>query len=177
VNGRGRVAVDVERVEPLLFLGEFLHQVCDAHGRVCGQPLRGDAQGEREVSAVARHRVHGRGFLTHPLPAGDPLDELGRALRSQLLQRDPARAVAHDQPAELVAAGDEGAAGGRRGQQGPDLVDGRGVVQQHQHPLAVQQRAVEGGAGVEVGGYLLAQSWPTPPQPAEPWAAPDQSAP
>ena len=141
----------LERVQPAPGVpqlgGEFGQRALGPAGRAADH----DAQGQREPGArgddLARRLWFGRDPVLAE-PAGEHLVGLGVA---EHVERERHRALGGHQPGHLVAAGHHDQGAGRAGQQRPDLSHVARVVQDDQHPLAVQQAAEQRGPAVDVG--------------------------
>ena len=140
----GRVAF-LQRVQPAPGVAQFGRQLGQrAPGPAGGGPADRDGQRQREAGArrddlVRRLRL-GRDAVPAE-PAGQHLVGLVVAEHVQREQRGPLRG---DQPGHLVAAGHHDQAARRAGQQRAHLGGVARVVEHDQHPLAVEQAAVQG---------------------------------
>ncbi len=152
----GEVA-DLELVEPAPFVRELLGQHRDRPGTAGGQPGGGDPDRQRQEPA-GRHDVQGGvPFGGHPLGADYLREELERLPGAHHVQVDQVRPGQADHPG---TAGDQRRATLGAGQQRAHLGRVPGVVQQHQHPPAVQHRTVEGGPFLDAlrdGGVRCAE--------------------
>ena len=92
---------------------------------------------------VDRTRLGGHPGAAEALP-----QQPTRLVHGEQVEVERVRALGRDQAGRQVAAGDHDQAGGRPGQQRPDLGPVDRVVQHHQHPLAGGEAAVHGDLGV-----------------------------
>ena len=83
-----------------------------------------------------------------PSPAYEHLARLGEA---EHVERERHCPLGGHQPGHIVAAGHHDQGARRAGQQRAHLGHAAGVVQDDQHPLAVQQAAEQGGPAFDVG--------------------------
>lgn len=132
----------------------------------------GDAgECEGESGAQAGDLVGGARFGVDACGAQASDEEVARLRGVEGTQRQRVGAVRGDQPGQGVAAGDDGEAAGRAGQQRPYMVAVAGVVQDDEDPPPGQHTAVEGGLGVHavrypVGGTPRASRKPRTASPA-----------
>ena len=110
-----------------------------------------DRQRQRQPRASLDDLAGRRGIGRDLVLSKPPDEEITSLSGGEHFQGQRPGAIGGNQPGQVVAAGDDGHAGGRAGQQWPHLIGIAGVVQDHQHPLACQQAAVQRGLGVQVG--------------------------
>ncbi len=137
--------------------------VADGPPRLGAHVGRDQAQREREVPAAQRD-PDVRGGVVAGRDVGDGAPEQVDGLVGGEHVHGDADRARHGQAA---AAGDQHQAVRPVGQQRPDLVGVRGVVQHHERAQPGQPLPVEGGAPVEVVGDPLARHAEQPEEPVE----------
>ena len=135
----------LERVQPAPGVAQFGGQFGQRALGPAGRAADRDAQGQREAGAggddlVRRLRL-GRG----PVLAEPAYEHLARLGVAEHVERERHRPLGGHQPGHLVAAGHHDQGARRAGQQRAHLGHVAGVVQDDQHPLAVEQAAEQGG--------------------------------
>jgi hypothetical protein len=113
---------------------------------------RGDhGERQRQPGAPGHDPLDG-GRLGGDPPVADALrDQLARLVDRHQIEDDGHRALADDQPAQRLPAGDHGEAAPGTGQQRPHLLRVAGVVEDHQHPALGEDAAVQRHLRLEAG--------------------------
>ena len=177
---RGRVP-GVQRVQRPAGVAQVGGQRGQREAGLAGGAGGGDAQRQGQPRAQLDQLVRGAGSSATRCgaePAGQQFLRLGVG---EHIQGERERALGGDQAGELVAAGHDDQAAGAGRQQRADLVDVPGVIQQHQHPLAGQQAAVQARLRVQAGGDpgrrhgQGVQEEPERPRPGASAARPDRN--
>src|SRR4051812_50177593 len=113
----------------MVLVGELGGEVGQRRGGAARGELGGDAQRERQPRAFGGQRGGGV-RLGVGAGADEQAQERDRRLGGERRDFDAVRSLAGDQSGEGVAAGDQGQAAGRSGQQRAYLVHCGGIVQQ-----------------------------------------------
>ena len=121
-------------IQAIVFEGQLIDQVGHAEMAVSCGAVRGDPQGQRQPAAQLGQPAGGGRVGGGPLVSGDPGDQGDGFAGREHVQGEALRAVAGDQAAEPVAAGDDGKAAGRPGQQRPDLLGAGSIIQARRAP-------------------------------------------
>jgi hypothetical protein len=144
-----------QRVQAVLFGGEFGGQPGQGQPGPVRGAFRGDPHGERKERAAGGDGGGG-GRLGIDTGVAEELPQQAHGLRlGQRADRDRHGAAAGEQAGEPAAAGDQYQAAGCAGQQRPDLGGGPGIVQQDDHLPASQQRPVKTSGLVLIGGDVI----------------------
>jgi hypothetical protein len=121
----------VQGIEPGGAVAQFLGQGRQCQGGSRGGAGRRDGQGQGQALAPAHQFVHRAGFAGDPIAPEVAGEQFTRVAVVQDAENERVGAP-HRQPAELIAAGDDGGAGPAAGQQRRDLSGVVGVVKHHQ---------------------------------------------
>ena len=141
----------VQRVQPAAGIAQFGGQRGQREPGLAGGASGGDAQRQRQPRAQLDQLIRGAGVVGDPFRAEAAGQQFLRLGVGEHVQGERGRALGGDQAGELAAAGDDDQAARAGRQQRPDLIDVACVVQQHQHPLAGQQAAVQARLRVQAG--------------------------
>ncbi len=144
------VAARVEQVKPPLLPRQLPREFGQAAVGAGGGQLGRHPQRQRQPRALGRQLGRRVGLGVDSVADQRP-QQPDRVGDRQHVEGGPPRPVPRDQPGQRVPAGDHHQAGRAAGQQRAGLLDAGGVVEHHQHPAAVEQAAVRGGALVFPG--------------------------
>ncbi len=149
----GRLLAGPQRVEAAPRVGQLGGEVGEPQGGAGHRPGAGHAQRERQPRGVLDDRRHRRRLGLRALGAEPAGDKLGRLPRVEHVKRHRAGTL-HDEPGQLRPAGHQHHAAGTAGQQRPHLVRVVRVVEEQQHPLAVEQRAQQRALRLKGGRHV-----------------------
>ncbi len=138
---RARVALHGEPVEP--GTGQLVGELRGRPGGLADQARGRDPQRERHSGADPREVGDGVRFARDPGPAEHLLQQRHRAGGVERVEHEVAHGVAGDEPGERAPARHDEQAGVRAGHQRQHVVDGAGVVHQHDASPGVQQGPVQ----------------------------------
>ena len=138
----GRV-IAPERVERVACLAQVGGEHGEGKPGAGGGAGRGDGQRQRQARAAGDDLVDRVRFAAGPAGAHPAGHQLARPLPGEQVQVQRVRTMPGDQAGEVVSAGHDGQAAGRAGQQRAYLPGVARVVEDHEHPPAGQQAAVQ----------------------------------
>jgi hypothetical protein len=114
----------------------------DGRAGIAGQLCGGDPQGQRQIPAEPGERAGGPGFRRDPVRTQDHGQQGLRFPGGKHVEDEGMGVVEGGEPEQVGPAGDQHGAGRAAGQQRPDLLGARGVVQDHERPAAREQGAI-----------------------------------
>ena len=150
----GSLLIGGQDIQAVVFGGQLIGQVGRTEmgmgrGAVCGDP-----QGQRQPAAQLGQPARGGRVSGSPFVPGDPGDQGDSLAGREHVQGQPLRAVDGGQAAEPVAAGDDGEAADRPGEQWPDLPGACGIVQHDEDPPAAELAPVHRRQLIGIGRQL-----------------------